>query len=105
MHPDITVGEFIDRLSAYDRDAVLRLAINPHFPMAHRVGDLIEATDAAGRPVVFLAETGQQDYLPPTVAQALTWHPPTVVPLRTRRAVARPRDGDGPGPQPNGRHS
>ncbi|MFB7270710.1 hypothetical protein [Streptomyces sp. NPDC056244] len=91
--PEITVGELIDRLSACDRDAPVRLAINPFFPMAHRVADVVAGRDEAGRPVVFIAEgrdeDGQLGHLPPDVAVALTWQEPTVAPPRRRRSVRR----------------
>ncbi|MGW6742798.1 hypothetical protein ACWGDX_19090 [Streptomyces sp. NPDC055025] len=93
----MTVGEFIDRLSACDRDVPVRLAINPFFPMAHRVADVVTATDEVGCPAVFIAEgreeNGQLGHLPPDVAIALTWHEPTVAPSRRRRS-ARRHDGE-----------
>ncbi|WP_405889797.1 hypothetical protein [Streptomyces sp. NBC_00133] len=93
--PEMTVGEFIDRLSACDRDAVLRLAINPFFPIAHRVADVVAAKDENGHPVVFIAEDkdGEQlGHLPPDVAVQLTWQEPVDAPRRKRRAAARSRD-------------
>jgi hypothetical protein len=92
LNPDITVGEFIDRLSAYNRDAVLRLAINPDFPFAHFVGDLVEGQDDQSRPAVFLGEAGQQSHLPLVVAQSLGWLLPTGAPARTRRRATRASD-------------
>ncbi|MBV9024188.1 MAG: hypothetical protein JO362_10440 [Streptomycetaceae bacterium] len=88
----MTVGEFLDRLSACDRNAVVRLAINPFFPMAHRVADVVATRDEHGCPVVFIAEdkdSEQLGHLPPDVAVALTWQEPVDAPPRRRRA-ARP---------------
>lgn len=90
---EITVGELIDRLSAYDRDAVAWLAINPFFPMAHRIAGVVAAQDEKGRPVVFIADDGEQiGYLPPDTAVELTWQQPVDGPPRRRRGVARSSD-------------
>jgi hypothetical protein len=89
--PETTVGEFLDRLSACDPDAVLRLAINPFFPMAHRVADVVAARDEHGCPIVFIADDGEQlGHLPPDVAVKLTWQEPVDAPVRKRRRAARP---------------
>ncbi len=88
---DMTVGEVIDLLSAYDRTAPFRLAMNPLFPMAHRPADVVAAPDENGTLVVFLAESadGEQiGFLPPSVAVQLTWQPPVDPPRRTRRRTA-----------------
>ncbi|MEU3188805.1 hypothetical protein ABZ707_32090 [Streptomyces sp. NPDC006923] len=91
--PEITAGELIDRLSGCDRDAPVRLAINPFFPMAHRLAHVVAATDEDGRPVIFLAEGQEQGaqlgYLPPDVAVALTWQEPDVAPPHRRRSARR----------------
>ncbi|MFJ8676280.1 hypothetical protein [Streptomyces sp. NPDC093589] len=92
---DPTVGEVIDRLSACDRNAKLRLAINPFFPMAHFIADIVATTDEAGRRVVFIAEGAQGEqlgHLPPDVAVQLTWQEPVDAPPRRRRGASRPRD-------------
>ncbi|RSO42019.1 hypothetical protein DMH15_12400 [Streptomyces sp. WAC 06725] len=88
---DTTVGDFIDQLSALDRDAVLRLAVNPFFPMSHHVRAVVATTDAGGRSVVYIADGQQEGHLPPEVARRLTWHPDTEGPRRARRG-ARPAD-------------
>ncbi|MGK5496708.1 hypothetical protein [Streptomyces sp. URMC 125] len=87
MSKDTTVRQLIRRLRTYDPDAVIRLAVNPDFPFAHFLGDLTEAQDEDGRPAVFLGEAGQQGFLPPYVAQTLTWHPLPQAPSRNRRAA------------------
>ncbi|TQE30525.1 hypothetical protein Sipo8835_23150 [Streptomyces ipomoeae] len=94
MEPsEMTVGDVIDRLSACDRTAPLRLAMNPFFPMAHRPAQVVEACDEAGRPVVYLAEGRDADsqlgHLPPEVAVALTWQAPVQAPPRRPRRTAR----------------
>ncbi|MEU2874129.1 hypothetical protein ABZ769_33865 [Streptomyces olivoreticuli] len=93
----MTVGEFLDRLSTCDRNATVRLAINPFFPMAHRIADVVASQDENGRPVVFIAEDkeGEQSgHLPPDVAVTLTWQDPVDAPRRKRRGTARPSGDD-----------
>ncbi|MER5567203.1 hypothetical protein ABT083_13475 [Streptomyces goshikiensis] len=86
LDPEYTIGEIIDQLSAFDRDAVFRLAINPLFPMEHTVGSIVSTVDPQGRTVVYLAERGEQlGPLPKSVAVDLTWHEPVDVPPRRRR--------------------
>ena len=49
--------------------AEVRLAVQPSWPFEHRIGnDLVIHDD-----VVYLAEAGQIDYLPGTVAEELGW--------------------------------
>ncbi|MFI0743300.1 hypothetical protein ACH4PU_35285 [Streptomyces sp. NPDC021100] len=93
--PQMTVGELIDRLAACDRSATVRLAINPFFPMAHQVADVIQAPDENGQPMVFItegAEAEQLGHLPPDVAVRLTWQEPVDAPPRRRRGTIRPVD-------------
>nr|WP_039640522.1 hypothetical protein [Streptomyces sp. 769] len=93
--PELSVGELLDLLSACERDAVVRLGINPDFPLAHRMGGVLGARDKNGRPVVFIAEPEEAEQfgpLPPDVAVALTWHLPTEAPPRRRRGT-RPSGG------------
>ncbi|MFF4863476.1 hypothetical protein ACFY3J_17385 [Streptomyces sp. NPDC001231] len=89
---EMTVGDLVDRLSACDRTAPVRLAMNPFFPMAHRAAQIVEARDEAGRPVVYLAEGRDVDtqlgHLPPEVAVALTWQAPVQAPPRRPRRTA-----------------
>ncbi|WP_372478731.1 hypothetical protein [Streptomyces albireticuli] len=94
--PEMTVGELIDSLSACNRDAAVRLAVNPFFPMAHQIAGVIGSRDEQGHPVVFIAEdrAGEQHgHLPPDVAVQLTWQEPVEVPRRRRRGTLRPVDG------------
>ncbi|MGW6458687.1 hypothetical protein ACWF94_22695 [Streptomyces sp. NPDC055078] len=91
--PELTVGDLADQLSVLDRDATVRLAVNPFFPMAHRMAGAIASRDETGRPVVFLADGEQLGHLPPDVAVRLAWQEPTVAPPRGRRRAARPSGG------------
>ncbi|GHD79313.1 hypothetical protein GCM10010336_61110 [Streptomyces goshikiensis] len=89
MDPELTVGEIVDRLSALDRDAVLRFAINPLFPLEHTVGVIVATVNPQGRPVVYLAERGEQlGPLPKQVAVDLGWQEPVDAPLRRRQPAA-----------------
>ncbi|MFF4871512.1 hypothetical protein [Streptomyces sp. NPDC000961] len=90
--PEMTVGDLIDRLSACDRSAPLRLAMNPFFPMAHRATQIVEALDEQEKPVVYLAEGrgegSQSGPVPPEVAVALSWQAPVLAsPRRPRRSA------------------
>ncbi|MCZ4101322.1 hypothetical protein [Streptomyces sp. H39-C1] len=92
-HTETTVGDLIDLLSACDRDLPVRLAMNPFFPMAHRLAQVLPSVDETGRPVVYLAEGRDADtqlgHLPPEVAVALTWQGPVQAPPRRPRRTAR----------------
>ncbi|MFF5090428.1 hypothetical protein [Streptomyces niveus] len=93
----MTVGDLIDLLSACDRGAPVRLAMNPFFPMAHRLTQAVQADDGRGQPVVYLAEGQDPDSqlgpVPPEVAVALTWQGPVQAPPRRARRTARRTDG------------
>ncbi|MFH8591578.1 hypothetical protein [Streptomyces rimosus] len=91
-HTELTVGDLIDLLSACDRSAPVRQAMNPFFPMAHRVERVVQATDETGLPVVYLAEGRDADtqlgHLPPEVAVELAWQSPVQAPPRRPRRSA-----------------
>ncbi len=90
---EITVSEMVDLLAELDPGAVVRLAINPFFPMSHAFGGVIETVDADGTPIVYLAESAEAEqpgYLPPAVAVALEWQEPTAAPPHRRRGTAAP---------------
>ncbi|AKH86890.1 hypothetical protein AA958_19080 [Streptomyces sp. CNQ-509] len=76
----MTVGDLITLLSACDRDTLVRQAMNPFFPMAHRLAQVVPSVDETGRPVVYLAEGRDEDshlgHLLPEVAVALAWQSP-----------------------------
>ncbi|MFF1422036.1 hypothetical protein [Streptomyces sp. NPDC058280] len=88
---ELTVGDLIDLLSVCDRSAPVRQAMNPFFPMAHRLARVVQAGET-GRPVVYLAEGRDADtqlgYLPPEVAVELAWHFPAQAPPRRPRRIA-----------------
>ncbi|MFF3165389.1 hypothetical protein [Streptomyces sp. NPDC003273] len=91
--PEMTVGDLIDLLSGCDQSATVRQAMNPFFPMAHRLAQVVQSVDEIGRPVVYLAEGrdpgAQLGHLPSEVAVALTWHSPVQAPPRRERRTAR----------------
>ncbi|MFP8959157.1 hypothetical protein ACLIYP_01085 [Streptomyces nanhaiensis] len=91
-YTEMTVGDLIDCLSACDRNAPVRQAMNPFFPMAHRLEQVVQATDETGRPVVYLAEgrdAGTQlGHLPPEVAVKLAWQAPVQAPPPRPRRTA-----------------
>ncbi|WP_030614378.1 hypothetical protein [Streptomyces fulvoviolaceus] len=92
----MTVGDILDLLSTCDRDTPVRLAINPFFPMAHRLGGVEKAVDEHGRPMVYIAESPEAEQvgpLPPAVAVALTWQDPVEAPPRRRRGATGPNAG------------
>lgn len=94
--PEMTVGDILDLLSACDRDTPVRLAINPFFPMAHRLGAVHNTVDERGRPMVYIAESAEAEQfgpLPPAVAVALTWQEPVETPRRRRRGATGPNTG------------
>jgi hypothetical protein len=90
--PEITVGNLIDLLSGCDRNAPVRQAMNPFFPMAHRLAWVLQSVDETGRTVVYLAEGRGEDaqlgHLPPEVAIELTWQGPVQAPPRRPRRRA-----------------
>ncbi|MFD8117845.1 hypothetical protein [Streptomyces microflavus] len=92
----MTVGDILDLLSACDRDTPVRLAINPFFPMAHRLGAVHNTVDERGRPMIYIAESAEAEQfgpLPPAVAVALTWQEPVEAPQRRRRGATGPNTG------------
>ncbi|MFB6552683.1 hypothetical protein [Streptomyces sp. NPDC056405] len=89
---EMTVGDLIDRLAACDPNAVVRQAVNPFFPMAHRLAQVLQSVDETGQTVVYLAEgqdeNAQLGHLPPEVAIELTWQGPVQAPPRRPRRRA-----------------
>nr|WP_203621464.1 hypothetical protein [Streptomyces anulatus] len=88
----MTVGDLIDLLSVRDRSAPVRLAMNPFFPMAHRIERVLASVEETGGAVVYLAEGrdegSQLGHLPTEVAVALTWQGPVQAPQRRTRRRA-----------------
>ncbi|MFI7351946.1 hypothetical protein ACIBSR_37540 [Streptomyces sp. NPDC049936] len=89
---EMTVADLIDLLAACDLSAPVRQAMNPFFPMAHRVAQVLQSVDETGRTVVYLAEGREEDaqlgHLPPEVAIELTWQGPVQAPPRRPRRRA-----------------
>ncbi|MGH4028732.1 hypothetical protein ACQB60_07330 [Actinomycetota bacterium Odt1-20B] len=67
----LTVRQLIHRLQTVDPDLPVFLAINPDWPYAHRVGQLVEITATGG--AVYIAEDGQHEVLPSAVRTQLNW--------------------------------
>ncbi|MFD7997088.1 hypothetical protein [Streptomyces mexicanus] len=89
---EMTVGDLVDLLSRCDRNAPVRQAMNPFFPMAHRLAQVVQSVDETDQTVVYLAEgrdeSSQLGHLPPEVAVALTWQGDTQAPPRRPRRRA-----------------
>ncbi|NEA37692.1 hypothetical protein G3I76_07825 [Streptomyces sp. SID11233] len=65
----LTVGHLLGQLQSLDPNMPIRLAINPDWPFTHYL-----ATDVVVRDgVAFIADDGQEDYLPAAVRDALSW--------------------------------
>lgn len=92
-YTEMTVDDLMALLSGCGGKTPVRLAMNPFFPMAHRLAQVVPATDETGRPVVYLAEGQETDtqlgHLPPEVAVALTWQNPVQAPPCRPRRTAR----------------
>ncbi|GAA2314890.1 hypothetical protein Scani_48720 [Streptomyces caniferus] len=65
----LTVGHLLRQLQDLDPSLPIRLAINPDWPFAHYVET--EVVVRGGK--AFIAEDGQEDYLPTAVSNALAW--------------------------------
>lgn len=69
MPHNLTVGHLLHHLQNLDPDLPIRLAVNPDWPFTHYL-----ATDVVVRDgVAFIADDGQEDYLPRAVRDALAW--------------------------------
>ncbi|WP_198358203.1 hypothetical protein [Streptomyces fildesensis] len=69
MPQDLTVGHLLRQLQDLNPDLLVRLAVNPDWPFTHYLGTDVIVRDG----VAFIAEDGQEDYLPATVRDALAW--------------------------------
>ncbi|MER5613927.1 hypothetical protein [Streptomyces sp. NPDC002215] len=65
----LTVGHLLRQLQELDPNLPIRLAVNPDFPFAHYVGAEVVVRDGTA----FIADDGQEGYLPAAVGDALTW--------------------------------
>ncbi|WP_269858019.1 DUF317 domain-containing protein [Streptomyces sp. RPT161] len=68
MSRSLTVGQLIRQLEELDADLPVRLAINPDWPFSHYAGRVLNADGTA-----FIADDGQEGYLPRTVSTLLDW--------------------------------
>ncbi|MFD9039512.1 hypothetical protein ACFVZA_26330 [Streptomyces bottropensis] len=65
----LTVGHLLRQLQNLDPDLPIRLAVNPDWPFAHYLGTDVVVGDG----MAFIAENGQECYLPASVRNALAW--------------------------------
>ncbi|MEU1306562.1 hypothetical protein [Streptomyces shenzhenensis] len=71
MSYQLTAGQLVHQLQTVDPNLPAYLAINPDWPYAHRIGQVIEITGTNG--AVYIAENGQEWVLPPAVRSQLDW--------------------------------
>ncbi|MGV4927610.1 hypothetical protein K2224_28900 (plasmid) [Streptomyces sp. BHT-5-2] len=69
MPRNLTVGHLLRQLQALEPNLPIRLAINPDFPFTHYLGAEVVVRDGKA----FIADDGQEDYLPVAVSNALAW--------------------------------
>ncbi|MCM1967983.1 hypothetical protein [Streptomyces sp. G1] len=72
MPNTLTVGQLVRQLQKLDPDLPVLLAINPDWPFAHTIGRLLLGAVPEG-PAVYIAESGQHDYLSGEMITALSW--------------------------------
>ncbi|MFG3253290.1 hypothetical protein [Streptomyces sp. NPDC048172] len=72
MSHTLTVGQLIHQLQTLDHDLPVFLAINPDWPFAHRIDRVVTVPDGPST-VAYIAENGQEGYLPPAVRTELSW--------------------------------
>ncbi|MCX4870864.1 hypothetical protein OHU11_03805 [Streptomyces sp. NBC_00257] len=65
----LTVGHLLRQLQEIDPNLPIRLAVNPDFPFAHYVGAEVVVRDGTA----FIADDGQEGYLPTAVSDVLAW--------------------------------
>ncbi len=65
----MTVGHLLRQLQGLDPSLPIRLAVNPDFPFAHYVGADVIVRDGKA----FIADDGQEGYLPTAARDALAW--------------------------------
>lgn len=69
MPHNLTVGHLLRQLQNLDPDLPIRLAVNPDWPFAHYLGIEVVVRDG----MAFIAEDGQECYLPAAARDALAW--------------------------------
>lgn len=72
MPHTLTVGQLLHQLQTLDPDQPVYLAINPDWPFAHRTGPVVALTDGHDS-AVYIAENGQEGYLPSAARTELSW--------------------------------
>lgn len=65
----LTVGHLLHQLQNIDPGLPIRMAVNPDWPFAHYLGTDVVVQDG----IAFIADDGQEGYLPTPVREALTW--------------------------------
>ncbi|WP_406162246.1 hypothetical protein OG298_37180 [Streptomyces sp. NBC_01005] len=65
----LTVGHLLRQLQELDPNLPIRLAVTPDFPSTHYVGAEVVVRDGTA----FIADDGQEGYLPAAVRDALAW--------------------------------
>ncbi|MGW3557593.1 hypothetical protein ACWDNT_09510 [Streptomyces sp. NPDC000963] len=65
----LTVGHLLRQLQDLDPRLPVRLAVNPDWPFAHYVAAEVVVRDG----MAFIAEDGQEGYLPVEARDALAW--------------------------------
>ncbi|MER5494244.1 hypothetical protein [Streptomyces sp. NPDC002490] len=68
----MTVAQLIHQLQTLDPALPVFLAVNPDWPFAHTIGQVVQGTGVDG-PAAYLAENGQDHYLPPSISTELNW--------------------------------
>ncbi|MDT0407779.1 MULTISPECIES: hypothetical protein [Streptomyces] len=69
MPDDYTVDDLIAALQQVPGYLRVRLAIQPDFPFAHTLHPSIVVSEG----IAYIAEAGQDGYLPPAATRALAW--------------------------------
>ncbi len=107
MPQHLTVGHLLRRLQDLDPTLPIRLAVNPDWPFTHYVGAEVAVRDGKA----FIADDGQENYLHPSVRNALSWSCPLSSPLHpggfhlaTKSPAARPRRSPHAGRRPRRAH-
>ncbi|MFF2078601.1 hypothetical protein ACFVXG_28090 [Kitasatospora sp. NPDC058162] len=65
----LTVAHLIAQLQSVDPNLRIRIAVNPDWAFAHYIGTDVVVHDG----IAYLAEDGQDSYLPAAVRDELAW--------------------------------
>ncbi len=74
----MTVNELRKKLKEFDGDLVVRLAVQPDYPMASGVGEVKEFSQPNYKTYgedtfVYIQEVGHKGYLPAEICRCLGW--------------------------------